>query len=140
MGSVGSVYTGNLLGTQVKSLIEGRVSSDGDIPDIIRVFANTNDDASYFEIDMRGMSQEERKIFLETWKRASNIHDKNARASYDKAFNAAKRETDPHTGQPVSDEDARKIAEIARAKTSYDALKRIQEKGTHRIRVTKHGF
>lgn len=131
MGSVGSVYTGNLLGAQVTDLIEGRVSTgdrDNPIPDIIRVYANNNDRISQFTINLTGATQEERQAFLTYWKGKSNIHDRNARNAYDNAFRQAKERIDPHTGTNISDEDARAIAEIRRADASYTAINNALEK------------
>ena len=126
MGSVGAVYTGSLLGSQVRDFLEGRVSDvNGEIPDRIVVYANNTDSISQFYLDMEGASQDERRAFLSFWSSKSNIHNKNAEASYRAAVRDAMKEIDPHTGTNVSEADARAAAEIVRADRSYDAIKKI---------------
>ena len=126
MGSVGTVYTGSLLGSQVRDFLEGRVSDvNGEIPDRIVVYANNNDAISQYYINMSGASQDERKAFLSFWSSKSNIHNRNAEASYRAALRDAMKEIDPHTGTNVTEADARAVAEIVRADRSYDAIKKI---------------
>ena len=157
MGSLGvKVYTGNLLGTQAKDIIEGRVAvhdrdkvtgeenPEGRIPDFIRVYADNNDTVSLFTIRMENSTPEQREAFLNYWVGKTNIHTKNANNSYTKAFNDAKKEIDPHTGNPISDEDAREVANIARANTLYRALdkafnKHRDEFGNMYVEKTRRG-
>lgn len=134
MGSVAEVYTGNLSSSEVNALITGQVSdNDGRIPDIVRVYVDNEDETTFFDIDLRGCSQEDRERFLKDWKRAANIHDKNAKSAYDNAYDAAIK-------AGASQEQAERLGNLAKANASYNALKRIEEKGKIGIKVKKTGF
>ena len=125
MGSIG-VSTGSLVGRQVADILEGRavaVDKTGKqmgLPDFIRVYPNNDksSDREGFVIDMKGVPKGIKSSFLNLWKGRSNTDVRNAQRSYDKGYRDA-------IAQGKSEADARKAGEIARTKTTMNAMQNI---------------
>lgn len=133
MGGI-SVFTGKLTGTQIRSLLDGRISFPAGGRRII-VYTDKEATKPAFVIDFTKADDEVVEKFGREWSKQSNIHNRNADRSATSAEKEARKRTDPNTGEPVSAEDARKVGDQRRADATMEAVQKIVDARYPNVKV-----